>query len=133
MNILTAEFLAIIGVGLTIVAVGAALSTQLFFTTRRIDAYRGDASADRRALQAEAAADRRAFQADAAADRRAFQADAAADRKAFQSGMDEFRREMDEFRRQMGEFRREILRLSERQSRLEGVQEAQASGTTAGS
>ncbi len=122
MNILTPEFLAIIGVGFTIVAVGAALSTQLFFTTRRIDAYRGDASADRRALQAEAAADRRAFQADAAADR-----------KAFQSGMDEFRREMDEFRRQMGEFRREILRLSERQSRLEGVQEAQASGTTAGS
>ena len=115
MNILTPEFLAIIGVGLTIVAVGAALSTQLFFTTRRIDAYRGDASADRRALQAEAAADRRAFQADAAADR-----------KAFQSGMDEFRR-------QMGEFRREILRLSERQSRLEGMQEAQASGTTAGS
>ena len=122
MNILTPEFLAIIGVGLTIVAVGAALSTQLFFTTRRIDAYRGDASADRRALQAEAAADRRAFQADAAADR-----------KAFRSGMDEFRREMDEFRRQMGEFRREILRLSERQSRLEGMQEAQASGTTAGS
>ncbi len=97
MNILTPEFLAIIGVGLTIVAVGAALSTQLFFTTRRIDAYRADASADRRAFQAEAAADRRAFDA------------------------------------RMEEFRREVLRLSERQSRLEGVQEAQASTSTAGS
>ena len=33
----------------------------------------------------------------------------------------------------MDEFRREILRLSERQSRLEGMQEAQAAGTTTGS
>ena len=97
MNILTPEFLAIIGVGLTIVAVGAALSTQLFFTTRRIDAYRADASEDRRAFQAEAAADRRAFDA------------------------------------RMEEFRREILRLTDRQARLEGMQEAQASGTTTGS
>ena len=104
MNILTPEFLAIIGVGLTIVAVGAALSTQLFFTTRRIDAYRADASEDRRAFQAEAAADRRAFDA-----------------------------RMEEFRREMGEFRREVLRLSERQSRLEGMQESQASGTSRGS
>ena len=60
------------------------------------------------------------------ADLNAYQARADADRRAFQAGMDEFRREMDEFRR-------EILRLSERQSRLEGMQEAQAAGTTTGS
>ena len=97
MNILTPEFLAIIGVGF-------AISTQLLFATRRIDAYRAEAIEDRRAFRAEAAADRRAFDA-----------------------------RMEEFRREMGEFRREALRLSERQSRLEGMQEAQASATSTGS
>ncbi|MDD9982772.1 MAG: hypothetical protein OXU81_15680 [Gammaproteobacteria bacterium] len=43
-------------------------------------------------------------------DLNAYRAEAAADRRAFEARMDEFRRE--------------ILRLSERQSRLEGVQEA---------
>ena len=52
-------------------------------------------------------------------DHNEFRAEVAADRRAFQAGMDEFRSE--------------VLRLSERQSRIEGVQEAQASASTAGS
>ena len=52
-------------------------------------------------------------------DLNSFEATAAADRRAFQAGMDEFRRE--------------ILRLTDRQARLEGMQEAQASATSTGS
>ena len=59
-------------------------------------------------------------------DHNEFRAEVAADRRAFQAGMDEFRRDMNEFRREM-------RRLAERQSHLEGVQEAQASTSTAGS
>ena len=66
------------------------------------------------------------YHQEAAADRRAFQAEGAADRRASEDRMDEFRREMDEFRSEM-------LRLSGRQSHLEGVQEGQVSASTAGS
>ncbi len=93
MNILTPELIAILSVGI-------ALAALLFRAIRRIDAYRTEASADRRAFQKEAAEDRRSFQAS-----------------------------MGEFRREMNEFRREMLRLAERQSRLEGLQEAQAAGS----
>lgn len=60
-----------------------------------------------------------ALKVEVATDLRVFQAEAASDRRAFQAAMDEFRRE--------------ILRLSERQARLEAMQEAQASTTTTGS
>ncbi|MDD9982738.1 MAG: hypothetical protein OXU81_15510 [Gammaproteobacteria bacterium] len=90
MNILTPELVAILSVGI-------ALAALLFSAIRRIDTYRTEASADRRAFQSTADADRRAFQAS------------------------------------MDEFRREMRRLAERQSRLEGIQEAQAAGTAAGS
>ena len=108
MNILTPELIAIL-------SVGVALAALLFRAIRRIDTYRTEASADRRTFQATADADRRAFQTRADADRRAFQAAVDADRRAFQAAMDDFRREM--------------LRLAERQSRLEGLQEAQAAGS----
>lgn len=112
MNILTPELVAIL-------SVGVALAALLVSTIRRIDTYRAEASADRRAFQTAMGDDRRAFQATADADRRAFQASMDADRRAFQASMDEFRSEM--------------LRLAGRQSRLEGIQEAQATGTAAGS
>lgn len=89
---------------IAILSVGVALAALLFRAIRRIDTYRTEASADRRT-----------FQATADADRRAFQAAMDADRRAFQAAMDDFRREM--------------LRLAERQSRLEGLQEAQAAGS----
>ncbi len=101
MNILTPELVAIL-------SVGVALAALLVSTIRRIDTYRAEASADRRAFQTAMGDDRRAFQATADADRRAFQAS-------------------------MDEFRSEMLRLAGRQSRLEGIQEAQATGTAAGS
>ena len=49
----------------------------------------------------------------------ALQAEIRADRRTFQSAMDDFRNEM--------------MRLAERQYRLEGLQEAQAAATAAGS
>lgn len=123
MNILTPELIAIL-------SVGVALAALLFRAIRRIDTYRTEASADRRTFQATADADRRAFQTRADADRRAFQAAMDADRRAFQVAMDADRRA---FQAAMDDFRREMLRLAERQSRLEGLQEAQAVGATAGS
>ena len=102
------EYNAILGLGAVILALAGFLGTQLYWI-----------KADLNASQARADADRRAFQARADADRRAFQAEAAADRRGFDARMEEFRREM--------------RRLSERQSRLEGMQEAQASATSTGS
>ena len=55
------------------------------------------------------------YQAETASELRSFHEEAASDRRVFQAGMDEFRRE--------------ILRLSERQSHLEGMLEAHASTT----
>ena len=121
------EFVAIITSTISLAVLMAALygAIKLDFIK-----YQAMAAADRRAFQAtidefrrdfhaQADAERRAFQARGDAERRAFQAQAHADRRAFQAAVEEFRRE--------------ILCLSERQSRLEGIQEAQACTSTAGS
>jgi len=104
----SAEYIAVlssaIALGVLIVALGS-LTFTLFHSLKD----------DVNALEMAVSADRRAFQAGMDA----FRAEAAADRRAFEARMDEFRSE--------------ILRLSERQSHLEGTQEAQASASTAGS
>ena len=87
------EVIGIIG---TVLGVGIALAVLILRVTSRLDA-------DRRAADARADADRRAADARADADRRA----ADADRRALQQSMDTFRNEM--------------LRLAERQARLEGA------------
>ena len=98
------EVIGIIG---TVLGVGIALAVLILRVTSRLDA-------DRRAADARADADRRTAAARADADRRAADADriaadarADADRRALQQSMDTFRNEM--------------LRLAERQARLEGA------------
>ena len=119
MKILTPELFAIVTVGLALAALILNATGTMNADRRALQAnaatYRAEAAADRRALRAELAT----YRAEATADRTALRAEAAADRTALQNAMQHFREEM--------------LRLSERQSRLEATQEAQASNTTAGS
>lgn len=97
----------ILAVGFTLAGMGWRMASRL---DKRIGEDRAAGDADRRAAQATADADRRAAQTAGDADRRAAQAAADADRRQWQASMDAFRQEM--------------LRLAERQSRVEGRFEA---------
>ena len=93
---------------IAIVAVGLTLFGSMLYTTDQV-AGRIEARID--------SVEARIDSLDARLD--ALQAEMRADRRTFQSAMDDFRNEM--------------MRLAERQSRLEGLQEAQAAATEAGS
>lgn len=81
MNMLTRDFITLIGVGIT-------LATLLLHGTWeanvRLDTYVADAAAERRAIQERSDS---------------HLADAAADRRAFQASMDEFSKRMDNYHR----------------------------------
>ena len=81
----------------TMLGVGLALAVLIMRSTARVDA-------DRRALQVTMDA---------------FRSESAADRRALQAAMDTFRTDM-------GTFRTEMMRLAERQTRLEAIQEIRA-------
>lgn len=81
----------------TMLGVGLALAVLIMRSTARVDA-------DRRALQVTMDA---------------FRSESAADRRALQAAMDTFRTDM-------GTFRTEMMRLAERRTRLEAMQEIRA-------